>query len=197
MKIILFTDWVPGSLEALQELDVLAAAKWLLLGRLVSCMHVNGLALLVAIVLNICCPQWARRQEKSSIKQAFKFVVLRIIQEQNDVSTTYNCLALPYEASPLAVNCSKSRLTRHMRTGKLRLLNAKISTGLGWDAFVSSEHAVDFERAGEAELPQYTFEKRVRLRTTSCGELIAKYGTPWYMKVDVEDRRKSSIVSMK
>lgn len=33
------------------------------------------------------------------------------------------------QASPLAVNCSKSRLTRHLRTGKLRLLNAKISTG--------------------------------------------------------------------
>jgi len=34
-----------------------------------------------------------------------------------------------YQANPLAANCSKSRLTRQMRTGKLRLLNAKISTG--------------------------------------------------------------------
>jgi len=31
------------------------------------------------------------------------------------------------------------------------------------------------------------FESKVHLATTSCGDLIATYGTPFYMKVDVED----------
>lgn len=30
------------------------------------------------------------------------------------------------------------------------------------------------------------FESKVHLATTSCGDLIATYGTPFYMKVDVE-----------
>ena len=32
------------------------------------------------------------------------------------------------------------------------------------------------------------YENRVHLHTTSCGDLVATYGTPFYMKVDVEDR---------
>eukprot|EP00435_Cladocopium_sp_Y103_P062236 s1365_g23.t2 len=102
-------------------------------------------------------------------------------------------------ANPLAANCSKSRLTRQMRTGKLKLLNAKISTGIGQDVFLGSSHALDFERAGEAELPRYEsnrFEKKVHLPTTSCGDLVAKYGTPWYMKVDVEDATKICLDSL-
>ena len=43
------------------------------------------------------------------------------------------------------------------------------------DQFLSSSNA------------SWRFEKKVHLQTTSCGDVIAKYGTPWYMKVDVED----------
>ncbi|CAK9115794.1 unnamed protein product [Durusdinium trenchii] len=95
------------------------------------------------------------------------------------------------EANPLASNCTSSRLTRHLRSRKLRLLNAKISTGVGREVFLGSSHALDFERAGETELPRYDanrYENRVHLHTTSCGDLVATYGTPFYMKVDVEDR---------
>eukprot|EP00913_Durusdinium_trenchii_P029109 g27293.t1 len=80
------------------------------------------------------------------------------------------------EANPLASNCTSSRLTRHLRSRKLRLLNAKISTGVGREVFLGSSHALDFERAGETELPRYDanrYENRVHLHTTSCGDLVA------------------------
>ena len=36
--------------------------------------------------------------------------------------------------------------------------------GRGREEFVGSIHALDFERAGEAELPKYTADRRAHLR---------------------------------
>lgn len=121
------------------------------------------------------------------------------------------------QANPLATNCTKGRLPQHLRTRKLRLVNAKISTGApqvvstcwrgpGQGLFLGSSHALDFERAGELELPRYDFdrtrhtlppnplryENRVYVPTTSCADLISSYGIPFYMKVDVEAKCAAS-----
>ena len=60
------------------------------------------------------------------------------------------------------------------------------------------ENSIDFRRNPEncwefmrfhiaPALGPMRFESKVHLATTSCGDLIATYGTPFYMKVDVED----------
>ncbi|OLP88257.1 hypothetical protein AK812_SmicGene30432 [Symbiodinium microadriaticum] len=104
-----------------------------------------------------------------------------------------------YEANPFAYNCTASRLEPALRRGLLQLHSAKISRGRGREEFVGSIHALDFERAGEAELPKYTagrFANTVQLLATSCADIIVEQGTPFYMKIDVEDATKMCLDSL-
>ncbi|CAJ1399271.1 unnamed protein product [Effrenium voratum] len=103
------------------------------------------------------------------------------------------------EANPLAADCARSRLRQHLRSGRLDLVNAKISAGQGSEPFVAVAHALDFERAGESTLPRYEadrYDSRVHLKTTSCADLIAENGVPAYMKIDVEDATKICLDSL-
>ncbi|CAE7349161.1 unnamed protein product, partial [Symbiodinium sp. CCMP2456] len=104
-----------------------------------------------------------------------------------------------YEANLFAYNCTASRLEPALRRGLLQLHSAKISRGRGHEEFVGSIHALDFERAGEAELPKYTadrFANTVQLLATSCADIIVEQGTPFYMKIDVEDATKMCLDSL-
>ena len=116
---------------------------------------------------------------------------------------------LAVEANPLLIRQSQNKFRSEIATGRLRLLPMGLSevrdapTLTFWintvdDKFssFSKELGCRGQNRDGQKITSDTFCKAVRVPTTTCDRLIHEYGTPDYMKIDIEGRDGSCIHSL-
>lgn len=111
------------------------------------------------------------------------------------------------EASPVAANCTRSRLLRMFGRGgrrKHHVVNAKVALEAGFGArggFAMLRGAHTFERSGDdAERREGARGEGglevLALPVVSCEGLVRDFGRPLYMKIDVEDATHDCLLSL-
>lgn len=117
---------------------------------------------------------------------------------------------LAVEANPALVEGSRSKFAREIEEGRLRLISVGLTEGgdgggrktkfwINKNSKFSSflEHLGCRDGWGKVmEEGDHTFCESIELETKTCRELVEEYGTPVYLKIDIEGMDKACIESV-
>lgn len=119
-----------------------------------------------------------------------------------------NAKVLAVEANPVLVKKGMKRFEYQMDNGRFKLVHAGIAKVQGekltfWVNTVKDKFSSLIEEVGcrtpEGAYPakgDRTYCKRMKVNTETCAEFVRNYGTPQYLKVDVEGMDRTCLSSL-
>ncbi len=119
-----------------------------------------------------------------------------------------NALVLAVEANPILVEKGAKRFETQLLAGKFKIMHAGVAKLKGetltfWVNTFSSKFSSFFQEVGcrypggkYAQVGDYKHCRRIEVKTNTCADLVRTYGTPDYLKVDVEGMDRTCLRSL-
>ena len=100
------------------------------------------------------------------------------------LSRGFNVVAV--DANPTMIEAAKQRFSKEVSNGKLTLLNVGIASARGSSTFCISDHVEWSSFDVSIASRDGNSHKPITVTTTPFADILSEYGTPHYLKIDIE-----------